>query len=201
MHAVRLLDACQELKHCRAGGSEHSQHQQRSGDLRNRSADAFEHGSRLSADRLRSGGAARPEDGRRADERRHLHAAQPHRRSPIHRDHASSRIPTWSKRCNSFAISPARASTSPRGREGRSIAQRLGTAVSSSTSGRTPKAEIMHIRIEHAKMLLAQTDKSERPDRPPLRLPSLVYFTKAFRREVGMTPRTYRRMRWMSRGS
>jgi LacI family transcriptional regulator len=66
--------------------------------------------------------------------------------------------------------------------------------------GRTPKAEIMHIRIENAKMLLAQTDKSGEQIAHRCGFLSLVYFTKAFRREVGMTPRAYRKMRWMSRG-
>jgi LacI family transcriptional regulator len=65
--------------------------------------------------------------------------------------------------------------------------------------GRTPKAEIMHVRIERAKMFLSQTDKSSESIAHKCGFASLVYFTKAFRREVGMTPRAYRRMRHVAR--
>jgi LacI family transcriptional regulator len=65
--------------------------------------------------------------------------------------------------------------------------------------GRTPKAEIMHVRIERAKMLLAQTDKSSESVAHKCGFSSLVYFTKAFQREAGMTPRAYRRMRHATR--
>jgi LacI family transcriptional regulator len=65
--------------------------------------------------------------------------------------------------------------------------------------GRTPKAEIMQIRIERAKMLLAQTDKSSENIAHQCGFASLVYFTKAFRREVGATPRAYRRIRRITR--
>jgi LacI family transcriptional regulator len=65
--------------------------------------------------------------------------------------------------------------------------------------GRTPKAEIMHYRIEQAKMLLTHTDKSSEMVAHQCGFASLVYFTKAFRREVGVTPRAYRRIRRMTR--
>jgi LacI family transcriptional regulator len=65
--------------------------------------------------------------------------------------------------------------------------------------GRTPKAEIMHVRIERAKMFLSQTEKSSESIAHKCGFASLVYFTKAFRREVGMTPRAYRRMRHVAR--
>ncbi len=65
--------------------------------------------------------------------------------------------------------------------------------------GRTPKAEIMHVRIERAKMLLAQTDKSSESIAHKCGFSSLVYFTKAFRRNVGITPRAYRRIRRITR--
>jgi LacI family transcriptional regulator len=65
--------------------------------------------------------------------------------------------------------------------------------------GRTPKVEIMHVRIERAKMLLAQTDKSSESVAHKCGFASLVYFTKAFRRIVGMTPRAYRRTRRITR--
>jgi LacI family transcriptional regulator len=65
--------------------------------------------------------------------------------------------------------------------------------------GTTPKAEITRVRIEHAKSLLAYTDQlSERISRK-IGFASLAYFTTAFRREVGMTPNAYRRMRRVSR--
>jgi LacI family transcriptional regulator len=64
--------------------------------------------------------------------------------------------------------------------------------------GRTPKAEIMRIRIEHAKMLLAQTDKTSENIALRSGFSSLAYFTRAFHREVGMTPYAYRRMRRIS---
>jgi LacI family transcriptional regulator len=65
--------------------------------------------------------------------------------------------------------------------------------------GRAPKAEIMRIRIERAKTLLSLTDKTSQSITHQCSFPSPVYFTKAFRREVGMTPKAYRRMRRISR--
>jgi LacI family transcriptional regulator len=60
--------------------------------------------------------------------------------------------------------------------------------------GRTPKAEIMRIRVEHAKMLLTKTDKISEHVARKSGFSSLVYFTKAFHREVGMTPNAYRKL-------
>jgi LacI family transcriptional regulator len=65
--------------------------------------------------------------------------------------------------------------------------------------GRTPKEEIMRIRLERAKMLLAQTSKTGAQIARQSGFSSLAYFTRAFRREVGMTPQTYRRTRRISR--
>ncbi len=64
---------------------------------------------------------------------------------------------------------------------------------------RAPKTEIMRVRIRHAKTLLAQTDKLSEQVAHLSGFASVVYFTKAFRREVGMTPRAYRRSRRVSR--
>jgi LacI family transcriptional regulator len=61
--------------------------------------------------------------------------------------------------------------------------------------GRTPKAEIMRIRIEHAKTLLARTDKTSESIARKSGFSSLEYFTKVFRRKVGMKPQAFRRMR------
>jgi LacI family transcriptional regulator len=65
--------------------------------------------------------------------------------------------------------------------------------------GRSPKAEIMRIRIERAKMLLDRTDKTSKNLARQCGFTSLEYFIKAFRREAGMTPNAYRRMRRISR--
>jgi LacI family transcriptional regulator len=64
--------------------------------------------------------------------------------------------------------------------------------------GRSPKAEIMRIQIEHAKRLLAQTDRDCASIARRCGFNSLVYFTRAFRREVGMPPNAYRRTRKLS---
>ena len=58
--------------------------------------------------------------------------------------------------------------------------------------GRTPKAEIMRIRIENAKRLLTQTTLDSRAVAKRSGFSSSGYFIKAFRRETGMTPRAYR---------
>jgi LacI family transcriptional regulator len=65
--------------------------------------------------------------------------------------------------------------------------------------GRTPKAEIMRIRIERAKMLLSQTDKTSMSIAHKSGFHSLAYFTYAFRSRVGMTPNAYRRSKRISR--
>ena len=58
--------------------------------------------------------------------------------------------------------------------------------------GRTPKAEIMRVRIENAKRLLAETTMNLRAVAKRSGFSSLGYFIKAFRRETGMTARVYR---------
>jgi LacI family transcriptional regulator len=65
--------------------------------------------------------------------------------------------------------------------------------------GRTPKAEITRIQIERAKVLLAQTDKSLDRIAQKCGLTNPQYFSRAFRREVGMTANAYRKMRRVSR--
>jgi LacI family transcriptional regulator len=65
--------------------------------------------------------------------------------------------------------------------------------------GRSPKAEIMRVRIERAKMLLDRTDKTSHNLAKQCGFNSLEYFITAFRREVGMTPNAYRRMQRISR--
>jgi LacI family transcriptional regulator len=65
--------------------------------------------------------------------------------------------------------------------------------------GRTPKAEIMRVQIEHAKKLLARTDQTLESVARKSGFASLAYFTTAFRREVGMTPHAYRQQQRISR--
>jgi LacI family transcriptional regulator len=65
--------------------------------------------------------------------------------------------------------------------------------------GHAPMTEIMRIRIEHAKMLLAHTDKTSKSIAHKSGFNSLEYFINTFRRTVGMTPNAYRRSRWISR--
>jgi LacI family transcriptional regulator len=61
--------------------------------------------------------------------------------------------------------------------------------------GRSPKAEIIRIQIEHAKKLLTNTDKTSKNIARLCGFSSLEYFTIAFRREVGMKPQAYRKTR------
>jgi LacI family transcriptional regulator len=65
--------------------------------------------------------------------------------------------------------------------------------------GRSPKEEIMRIRIDHAKMLMAQTDQTSESIARKSGFSSLEYFTKVFRQKVGMKPQAYRKMRRISR--
>lgn len=60
---------------------------------------------------------------------------------------------------------------------------------------RTPKAEIMRVRLERAKMLLVLTDKTSRSIARACGFTALAYFTTVFRRTVGMTPKAYRQAR------
>jgi LacI family transcriptional regulator len=65
--------------------------------------------------------------------------------------------------------------------------------------GRTPKAEIMRVQMEHAKMLMVQTDQTSESIARKSGFSSLEYFTRVFRRTVGMKPQAYRKMRRISR--
>jgi LacI family transcriptional regulator len=60
---------------------------------------------------------------------------------------------------------------------------------------RTPKEEILRIQIERAKVLLAMSGKIGENVARKCGFSSKEYFSKAFRREVGMTPQAYRRCR------
>jgi LacI family transcriptional regulator len=67
--------------------------------------------------------------------------------------------------------------------------------------GRTPKAEIIRIQIERAKMLLAQTDGTLDHIAQKCGFTSPEYLSRAFRREVGITTKVYRRIGRVSRDS
>jgi LacI family transcriptional regulator len=58
--------------------------------------------------------------------------------------------------------------------------------------GRSPKAEIMRIRIENAKKFLGKSKRSIEAIARNCGFASVQYFTRAFRREVGTTPYVYR---------
>jgi LacI family transcriptional regulator len=65
--------------------------------------------------------------------------------------------------------------------------------------GRTPKAEILRVQIEHAKLLLARTDASSKSIARKSGFSSPAYFTTAFRSNVGMKPQMYRKTQRVSR--
>jgi LacI family transcriptional regulator len=65
--------------------------------------------------------------------------------------------------------------------------------------GRTPKAEIMRVRIEHAKMLLAKTDRLRDSISQRCGFNSPQYFSKVFHRLVGIRAQDYRKMSRISR--
>jgi LacI family transcriptional regulator len=65
--------------------------------------------------------------------------------------------------------------------------------------GRTPKAEIMRVRIEHAKMLLAKTDRSRDSISQRCGFNSPQYFSKVFHRLVGIRAQDYRKTSRISR--
>jgi LacI family transcriptional regulator len=67
--------------------------------------------------------------------------------------------------------------------------------------GRAPKSEIMRVQIERAKALLTRTDQTLESIVHRCGFASLKYFSRAFRREVGMPPNAYRRMQRMARDS
>ncbi len=58
--------------------------------------------------------------------------------------------------------------------------------------GRTPQEEIMRVQMEQAKILLRETNDSVSTVAYQCGFSSDVYFIKAFRREVGTTPNTFR---------
>lgn len=68
--------------------------------------------------------------------------------------------------------------------------------------GRTPHAEILRLRIDRAKELLATTDQSLASIAVATGFRHAEYFSVAFRRTTGLTPRTWRRQsRGLSRES
>jgi LacI family transcriptional regulator len=67
--------------------------------------------------------------------------------------------------------------------------------------GRSPNEEIIRVRIETAKMLLARTDMSREAIARRCGFDSPSYFSTAFHRLVGMKPQAYRRIRRVSRES
>jgi LacI family transcriptional regulator len=67
--------------------------------------------------------------------------------------------------------------------------------------GRSPKAEILRVQVEQAKMLLTRTDKSSESIARLCGFSSLEYFATAFRRTVGMQPQAYRKTRLISHDS
>ncbi len=67
--------------------------------------------------------------------------------------------------------------------------------------GLTPKAEVRRVQIDHAKRLLARTEKTIQAIAHECGHRSAKYFAAAFLRKVGLTPCAYRRdSRGMSRG-
>jgi AraC family transcriptional regulator len=58
--------------------------------------------------------------------------------------------------------------------------------------GRGPAKEILRVRVEHAKTLLAETDETLKSVAADLGFRSLAHFAYVFRRETGITPAEYR---------
>jgi LacI family transcriptional regulator len=65
--------------------------------------------------------------------------------------------------------------------------------------GRSPKAEIMRVRMTHATRLMAETDGTSESIAKKCGFSSLEYFTRVFRQTIGMKPQAYRKMRRISR--
>lgn len=63
---------------------------------------------------------------------------------------------------------------------------------------RTPKQEILRVRMEKAKLLIAQSDLSIEAVAKRSGFTGFRHFAEVFRREVGMTPLAYRRL-WRNR--
>ena len=60
---------------------------------------------------------------------------------------------------------------------------------------RTPKEELMRVQIDRAGMLLTQTEMSVEQIAKCTGFAAPAYFIRAFRRETGVTPRVYRKIR------
>jgi LacI family transcriptional regulator len=58
---------------------------------------------------------------------------------------------------------------------------------------RTPKEEIVRVKMEHAKMLLSETDMPLTSVAKESGFSSLAYFSRAFRQRIGIPPRAYRK--------
>ena len=58
---------------------------------------------------------------------------------------------------------------------------------------RTPKEELMRVQIDRAKTLLIQTEMSVEQIAKCTGFAAFEYFVRAFRREMGVTPRAYRK--------
>ena len=58
---------------------------------------------------------------------------------------------------------------------------------------RTPKEELMRVQIDRARMLLIQTEMSVEQIAKCTGFAAFAYFIRAFRREMGVTPLTYRK--------
>ena len=61
--------------------------------------------------------------------------------------------------------------------------------------GRSPKAEILRVQIEAAKTLLVQSELSIEAIARQCGIASFKYFGQVFRRETGVTPRAFRKLR------
>ena len=66
---------------------------------------------------------------------------------------------------------------------------------------RNPKEEIVRVQMDRAKMLLSGTDMSVALVAKESGFTSLAYFSRAFRRQSGLTPRAYRKKHRLSSGS
>ena len=66
---------------------------------------------------------------------------------------------------------------------------------------RNPKEEIVRVQMERAKMLLSGTIMPVSLVAKESGFTSLAYFSRAFRRQIGLTPRAYRKRHHLSGGS
>ena len=66
---------------------------------------------------------------------------------------------------------------------------------------RNPKEEIVRVQMERAKMLLSGTDMPMALVAKESGFTSLAYFSRAFRQQIGLTPRDYRKQHRLSGGS